>query len=142
MNARTPSVNLEAIDRLVFVYDREDDLAFLHIDGPRSAISEQADDGWYLRVADGEAVGLELHGLKRIFLSSPFYSEVFRPAMREIEAFTGRSFESDDIRAEGSAAELHHTTHLLILLLGQAIEKLESVRHAQYEDAGRHLLAS
>ena len=33
-----------------------DDVAVIHLNGPRPAVSEQADDGWYLRLADGEVV--------------------------------------------------------------------------------------
>lgn len=137
----TPSVNLEGIHKLVFVYD-QDDIATIHIDGPRPALTEHVDDGWYLRVADGAIVGIELHGLKRIFLSKPFYSTMFQPALREIETLAGQSFDGGgDIRAEARASRLPHTTRLLIFMLGQAMVKYDSARQAEYDDAGRELLA-
>lgn len=140
--AGTPRVDLEGFRRLVFAYDFEDDIAYLHLDGPRAAITEQAGDGWYLRILDGSVVGLELHGLKRLLLSTPFYSSVCAPAIAEIEAYAGASLDADSIRADGAIAELPKATHLAILLIGQAIEKYESVRMAEFEDAGKRLLTA
>lgn len=140
--AGTPRVDLEGFRRLVFAYDAEDDIAYLHLDGPRAAITEQAGDGWYLRILDGSVVGLELHGLKRLLLSTPFYSSVSAPAIAEIEAHTKSSFDADSIHAEGEIGDLPKTTHLAILLIGQAIEKFESGRIAEYEDAGKRLLTA
>jgi uncharacterized protein YuzE len=141
-SAGTPSIDLEGFRRLLFVYDGEDDIAYLHLDGPRAAITEQADDGWYLRILDGSVVGLEIHGLKRLLLSTPFYSSVFAPAIDELEGYTGMSFDGDSIRADAPIGELPKTTHLAILLIGQAIEKYESARMAEYEDAGKRLLTA
>lgn len=138
---KSPSVDLEGFDHLVVAYDRADDIAFIHIDGPRPASTEQVDDGWYIRLDDDdEIVGLELHGLKRLFLSTPFFARVFKPAIEELEAFTGRSFETDSFRAEGTVGELPRTTHLLILMLGQSFAKYEALQRSEYEDAGRRLL--
>lgn len=135
-----PSVNLEAFDHLLFVLD-EDDVAYLHMDGPRAAITEQVDDGWYIRIADEAIVGLEIHGFKRVLLSTPFYSRTCRPALDEIEKFTGRSFDSDSIHAAGTIDELPKTTHLVMFMMGLALSKFSALRHAEFEDAGRQLLA-
>jgi uncharacterized protein YuzE len=137
-----PPVDLDGFLRLLFAYDSEDDIAYLHLDGPRPAITEQVDDGWYLRLHNGSVVGLELHGLKQLLLSTPFYSSVFAPAIEELEACTGKSFDRDSIRAEGPIDEMPKTTHLTILLIGRAIEKYESARMAENEDAGRRLLTA
>ncbi len=139
---RMPSVNLEGFSHLLFVYDDEDDVAYIHLDGPRPAMTERVDDGWYLRLADDAIVGMELHGLKRIFLSTPFYSSVFQPAIHELEEFTGGSFEAGGLSAAGHIDQLPRTTHLLILMIGQAVVKYEAVRQSEFEDAGRALLAS
>jgi len=139
--ALTPSINLEGFDRLQFIYDQDDDVAYIHIDGPRAAVTERIDDGWYLRLDEGAIVGMELHGLKRIFLSTPFYAAVFDPAIRELEAFTESAFDGG-LQADASIDKLPRTTHLLIFLIGQAVTKFETLRRAAAEDAGRALLAA
>ena len=138
---RTPSINLEGFDRLLFTYDQDDDIAYIHIDGPRHAITERIDAGWYLRMDEGAIVGMELHGLKRIFLSTRFYAAVFEPAIRELEAFTGNAFD-EGLQADGPIDKLPRTTHLLIFLMGQAVTKFEALRRAEAEDAGRALLTA
>jgi len=139
---RAPTINLEGFERLVFVYDDEDDIAYIHIDEARPALTERVDDGWYLRLVDDAIVGMELHGLKRIFLSTPFYSSVFQPAIRELEEYTGRSFDEGGLSAEGPINRVPRTTHLLIFMIGQAIVKYEAVRRSEFEDAGRELLTA
>ncbi|MCK9486162.1 MAG: DUF2283 domain-containing protein [Dehalococcoidia bacterium] len=144
-DALTPSLrfNPEGFSHVHFVYEAEDDIAFVHLDGPRPATSIEVDDAWYLRVADGEIVGLELHGLKRIFLSTPFFAQVFKPAMAELEARTGRRFfgeddaDADDIDASGSVAELRRTTDLLLLMIGQATAKHDEIRRARMAEEHR-----
>ena len=89
---------------------------------------------------DGAIVGVELHGLKRRFLSTPFYAAVFEPVIQELEGFTGASFD-DGLRAEGHTDELPRTTRLLIFMIGEAVAKFEALRRSQFEDAGRALLA-
>lgn len=139
-----PRFNLEGFTHLVFSYDAEDDIAYLHIDGPRASVSTEVDDAWYLRLADDEIVGLELHGLKRMFLSTPFFASVFKPAIAELQQVTGKRFfdgADEDIHAEGSIDELPQTTHLVILMIGQAVAKYEALQKAQYATAGRNVLA-
>ena len=118
-----PSVNLEAMHVLQFDYDGDDDIAYIHIDGPRSAITEQVDDAWYLRLAqeDGEVVGMELHGLRSVFLKNPYFTKAFLPSIEELEAYTGLPFARASLRIEGTVERLPRTTHLIILLIGLAI---------------------
>ena len=140
----TPRFNLEGFNHLLFTYDPRDDIAFLHVDGPQPAVTTEVDDAWYIRIREGEIVGMELHGLKRIFMSTPFFSKVFEPSMRELEEFTGKRFYDDDddeITAEGTIDQLPKTTHLLILMIGQAIAKFEALRKAEVADAGRAFFA-
>ncbi len=137
----TPRFNLEGFQRLSFSYDLEDDIAYVHIDGPVPAVTVEVDDGWYLRLRDDEVVGLELHGLQRIFLATPFYARVFSPAIGELESFSGRAL-SEGFQVEGSINELPKTTHLLILMIGQAVVKYEAIQRAEATDAGRVLLGS
>ena len=140
--AHALTVNLEGFKRLVFTYDDEDDIAYIHVDGARPAVTERVDDGWYLRL-DGDAIaGMELHGLKRIFLSTPFYSSVFQPAILELEDYTGGSFDEGGVSAEGQIGKLPRTSHLLIFMIGQAMVKYETARRLEFEDAGRELLTA
>ncbi|MGH2633421.1 MAG: DUF2283 domain-containing protein [Tepidiformaceae bacterium] len=136
----TPSIDLEGFDHLVFTYDHDDDIAYIHIDGPRAAITERIDDGWYLRLDGGAIVGMELHGLRRIFLSTAFYAAVFEPAIRELEALAGSTFD-EGLHADRPIDKLPRTTRLVIFLIGQAVTKFETLRRAEAEDAGRALLA-
>ena len=132
-----PRFNLHGFTHLVCSYEAEDDIAYLHIDGPGASVSTEVDDAWYLRLADDEIVGLELHGLKRMFLSTPFFASVFKPAIAELQQVTGKRFfdgADEDIHAEGS-------THLVILMIGRAVAKYEALQKAQYADAGRNVLA-
>lgn len=137
----TPSIDLEGFERLLFTYDQDDDIAYIHIDGPRPAITERIDDGWYLRLDDGAIAGMELHGLKRRFLSTPLYATVFQPAIQELEGFTGANFD-DGLQADGPIDKLPRTTHLLIFMIGQAVAKFEALRRAQAENAGRAILTA
>lgn len=141
---RAPRFNLEGFDHLLFSWDSGDDVAYLHIDGPRPAVTHEVDDAWYIRVdGKGEVVGLELHGLRRIFLSDPFFAQVFKPAIAELEQFTSRSFfdGGEDISAKGTIDQLPKTTHLLIFMIGQASAKYEARQRQENADAGRALLA-
>jgi hypothetical protein len=140
--APTPSVNLEAFDRITVVYDRDDDIVVFHLDGPRPAITEAVDDSWYLRVADDVVVGMELHGLRRAFLSTPFYASLFRPAIHELEQAGGRALIEGPLVAEGSTNELPMNSRLVLLLVGQALAKYEALRQREFADAGRALLGS
>lgn len=137
-----PTINLEGLERLVFAYGGEDDIAYLHIGGPRKAITVQADDSWYLRVADGEVVGLELHGLRRAFLTTPLFSAVFKPVIDEMEALSGASFFGDEgFRAEGPPTELPKTFRLLILLIGQGLARYQIALQEEF-DGRRSLVAA
>ena len=131
----SPRLNLEGFQAIQFSYDRDDDIALVHLDAPRPAMTTELEDGWHLRTADGEIVGLELHGLKRTFLSTPFFAAVFTPAIEEIEAATGRKFfdrDGGDIHAEGPTGAFPRLTHLMILMIGQAVAKYEALQKAQY----------
>ncbi|MCC7364656.1 MAG: DUF2283 domain-containing protein [Dehalococcoidia bacterium] len=118
-----PMLDLAAIRTIEVDYDAEDDLAIIHINGPRPAVTEQVDDGWYLRVAELEVVGIELHGLVRMFLSLPWFARVARPALTELEAYAGQPLARLG-RVSAASGELPATTHLLIFLIGQAIGRL------------------
>lgn len=45
---------------------------------------------------------------------------------------TGRSFESEDLRAEGASEKLPQTSQLVTFLLGQALEKFASRRRSPF----------
>ena len=137
----TPTIDLDAFRHLQLSYDPADDIAYIHLDGPRAALTEQVDDGWYLRIAEGESVGMELHGLFRLFLSTPFYAGVFAPALRELEQATGHSVDGG-LEISASVDELPKTAQLVVLLLGQAVAKLDALQRIEAEDAGKALLAS
>jgi uncharacterized protein YuzE len=146
MMARTlsPQFNLEGLRALVFSYDPEDDVAFLHIDEPRAAVTVEVDDAWYVRLADSEVVGMELHGLRRVFLSTPFFSRVFQPAIAELEAHAGAELfqgGGEEIVVRGTVEQLPKTTHLLILMIGQALAKYEGLQKAELAAAGRVFFA-
>lgn len=141
MTPGTPWVDLDALNRLVFLYDGEDDIASLHIGSAQPAISEQIDDAWYLRLDGDRIVGMELHGLERTFLSDPFYAKAFTPALQELRESTGRSLGIDGLRAEGSFAELPSTARLLIFLIGVATAKYQRMVRDHFSDTGRDLLA-
>jgi len=141
LSSRTPSVDLQGLKRITFGYDRKYDVAVFHLGVPQTANTDEVDDSWYLRNVDDEIVGLELHGLKRILRATPAHSMMFKPVAHEIEAVTGLSFDREDIRAEGSVQELPCTTQFLLILIGRSIEKYETMRQAEYQEAARRLLA-
>ncbi len=140
-SAVTPSIDLTGFRHLVFAYDIEDDILYAHINGPLAADTEQVDDAWYLRVEGDEVVGLEIHGLKRTLLSTRFFSKMFKPALIEVEEFTGVSYRQASFDAEGTVEQLPHTAQLVVFLIGRAIEKYETMRQAEYQEAARRLLA-
>jgi len=132
----SPSFAIESFSRIWFSYESEDDIALAHLEEPREAITWELGRGWHLRLSEdeGEVVGMELHGLRRMFLDTPLYSGVFAPAIHEMEQFTGRKLTSGFL-AQGTVQQLPRTTHLLIFMIGQAIEKHEAMRHAEYAEA-------
>ena len=132
----SPRFAAEGFGRIWFSYESEDDLALAHLDEPREAVTWELGRGWHLRLSeDGdEVVGLELHGLRRMFLNAPPYSGVFAPAIREMEQFTGRKLAGGFL-ARGTIRQLPRTARLLVFMIGQAIEKHEAMRRAGYARA-------
>lgn len=72
-------------------------------------------------------------------MSTPFFSQVFKPAIDEIGTFTGKPFGAESFSAQGSVEQLPKTTHLLILMIGLAVAKFENLRKEEARDAGRYL---
>jgi hypothetical protein len=140
----SPHLNLESFKSMRFRYNVDDDIAVVHIDDPRPAITVEVDDGWYLRVAEQEVVGMELHGLQRIFLSSSYYSRVFAPALDELSERAGQPILkiTDATTVSGTVEELPQTMHLLIFMIGQATMKYQEDRREEFIDAGKALLTS
>lgn len=131
----SPHFSIEGFSRIWFSYESEDDIVLAHLDEPRAAVTWELGRGWHLRLSDeGEVFGMEIHGLRRMFLDAPRYSEVFAPAIHEMEQFTGRKLASGFL-AQGTIQQLPRTTHLLIFMIGQAIEKHETMRYAEYAEA-------
>lgn len=139
-----PHFDIESFKAMRFSYSMDDDIAVVHIDQPQPAVTIEVDDGWYLRVANDEVVGIELHGLQRVFLSNSFYSRMFAPAVQELAEFTGESIleRAGGVSVSGTIEELPRTMHLLIFMIGQATMKYQDARRGEYSDAGRTLLAS
>lgn len=138
----TPVVALDTLTSVLFDYDQLGDIVSFLLNGPRPAITEDIDDGWNLRVDADEALGLEIFGMKRRLLTDPFYARLFAPAITELEAFTGKSFATDDIRAHAPIGDLPRTAQLLIFLMGQAITRYETIRQVEYQAAARELFAT
>lgn len=136
----SPYFNLEGFQTLDFHYRGDDDVAVIHIDGPKSAVTWEVDDSWYLRVADDEIVGMELHGLQRIFLSTKLYAGLFRDALDELLEAGGSEDLGEGLNVGGSIEDFPKTTHLLIFMIGRASEKSDAVLREEYADAGRILL--
>ncbi|PZC43286.1 MAG: hypothetical protein DK306_002133 [Chloroflexi bacterium] len=134
VSALTPRFDIQGLKRLRFSYDAEFDLANIHIEAPQPASTIEVDDGWYLRLSDEAIVGMELHGLKRIFLSSTLFARVFTPSLDELRQHTGKTID-EDFTADGSAQELPHTSHLLLFMLGAAAMKLQARQLAETTDA-------
>lgn len=134
-----PMVDLDGVTRLRFDYDRDDDIALFHMGGPRPAVSEDVGDGWYLRLAGDGIVGLELHGLRRRLLTTPFYARLFRPALREIERLSGQTLEAERLVIDAAPEAVPMTTRLLLLLVGQALTRLETIQRVEYEAAAGRL---
>jgi hypothetical protein len=132
-------VDLDGVTRLRFDYDGEDDIALFHVGGPRPAVTEDVGDGWYLRLVDDEIAGLELHGLRRRLLTTPFYARLFRPAIRELEQLSGQTIEADRLVVDAAPEAVPMTTRLLLLLVGQALTRLETIQRAEYEAAAGRL---
>lgn len=126
IEAVTPRLDAGAIRSLRFSYDAEYDIALLHVGEPRPAVTFDLGDGWHLRVNDdGEAVGLELHGWRLRFLDVPARASDAALAMREVEAFAGRTLD-EDIAAAATVEQLPATARLLIDMFGEAIARYES----------------
>ena len=124
--AVAPRLDAGAVRSIRFSYDAEYDIALLHLGEPRPAVTYDLGDGWHLRVDDdGEAVGLELHGWRLRFLDAPSRASDAALAMREIEAFAGRTLD-EGIVAAAPAERLPHTARLLIGMAGEAIARYES----------------
>jgi hypothetical protein len=136
----SPRFNLEGFGTLTFHYGADDDIAVIHLDGPKPAVTWEVDDSWYLRVADDEIVGMELHGLRRIFLSTKLYAALFRDALAELIQRGGSGDLSEGLDVTGSVDELPKTAHLVIFLMGRASEKFDAALREEYADAGRALL--
>lgn len=134
--AIAPRLDAGAVRSIRFSYDAEYDIALLHLNEPRPAVTHDLGDGWHLRVDDddGEAVGLELHGWRLRFLDAPSRASDAALAMREIEAFAGRTLD-EDIVAAAPVERLPHTARLLIGMAGEAIARYES----EYAGAGTSL---
>lgn len=130
--AVAPRLDAGAVRSIRFSYDAEYDIALLHLNEPRPAVTYDLGDGWHLRVDDdGEAVGLELHGWRLRFLDAPSRASDATLAMREIEAFAGRTLD-EDIVAAAPVERLPHTARLLIGMADEAIARYES----EYAGAG------
>lgn len=140
-SSMSPSMDLEGFKRVVFDYEADDDIAFIHFDAPRAAITEEVDDGWYLRLTDDTVVGMEMHGLRRVFLSQPQFASVFEPAVRELELRAGRPLEAG-IVIEGEINDLPRTTHLSIFLVGQGLARLEAIRRRGFEASASEIQMS
>lgn len=137
--AATPMVDLDGVTHLRFDYDGEDDIALFHMGGPQPAVSEEVGDGWYLRLVGDAIVGLELHGLRRRLLTTPFYARLFRPAIRELERVSGETLEAERLVVEAAPEAVPITTRLLLLLVGQALARLETIQRTEYEAAAGRL---
>lgn len=119
-------LDVEGIRSLRFAYDAEYDIALLHVGEPRPAVTFDLGGGWHLRVNDDdEVVGMELHGWRRFFLDAPSRASAVAPAMREVEAFTGRTLH-EDIEAAAAVERLPRTARLLIDMAGEAIARYET----------------
>lgn len=130
----TPTFDPQSIRVIAFSYwGRDDDIASIHINERRSAFTIEVDGGIYLREADGNVVGMEVHGFSRAFADSTVLSRVTIPAIAEIEAFAGSKLkERFDIRA--AADELPLTTQMLIFVIAHALATHEAeLRHGYAE---------
>ena len=130
-----PTFDPQSIRVIAFSYwGRDDDIASIHINERRSAFTIEVDGGIYLREADGNVVGMEVHGFSRAFADSTVLSRVAIPAIAEIEAFAGSKLEeSFDIRA--TAEELPLTTQMLIFVIAHALATHEAELRAEYAEA-------
>lgn len=124
--AATPHLDAEGVRSLCFSYEAEDDIALLHVGEPRPAVTFDLGGGWHLRVDDddGEVVGMELHGWRQFFLDAPSRVSAVVPAMREVEAFTGRTLR-ENIVAVATVEQLPATARLLIDMISEAIALYE-----------------
>lgn len=126
--------SFDGVMRLRFDYDRDDDIALFHMGGPRPAVSEDVGDGWYLRLVDDGIVGLELHGLRRRLLTTPFYARLFRPAIRGVlEMLSGETLEAERMVVDAAPEAVPMTTCLLLLLVGQVLTRLETIQRLEYQ---------
>ena len=128
----SPSMNIAHLRALRFVYDAEDDIAIIHFGTPQGVITEQVNEGLFLRLAaeSGEVVGLEMHGFQSRFLRNPYLRESFSAGIHELESSSGAPFGGADLVYEGSVERLPKTTHLTLLLVGLAIGLYDTNIHS------------
>lgn len=130
-----PLFQLEGLRRLQVAYDAEDDIASIHLDGPRSSVTTELDHGWFVRTADGAVTGFEMHGLRRFVLTNAAYEPVVTPALRELTSVAGCTM-AEDFAVRGDVAELPRTTQLIWFILGVVAEKYTSRRRQQVGHEG------
>ena len=109
---------------IVFYWGADDDIVSIHINERRAAMTVEVDGGIHLREADGDVIGVEVHGFSRAFPRNPALSRVTIPAIAELEAFACRKLdEGDDAGFEVCAAAdaLPLTTQMLIFVVGHAL---------------------
>ena len=136
----TPRLHLASVTEVTFAYDPRDDIAILHIGRPRPGITDEVDAGWYLRLTgdESEVLGIELHGLRRKFLSDAFFAPVFTAALDEIQQHTGQTIDAP-LDITGAATAYPHTSQLLLFLLGQATARFTALQRAEYNEASEGL---
>lgn len=136
-DARMPTFDPRSIREIIFSYwDRHDDIASIHINERRAAFTIEGDHGIYLREADGEIVGMDVHDFRRAYPHCAALSRVALPAIAEIEAFAGRELgERFEVRA--TAEQLPLTTQMLIFVIAYALSTHEAELRAEVAGTGR-----
>ena len=127
----TPTLDPRSIREIMLSYDNEYDLAWFHINEPRSAFTLEVDDGIYLREDDGDVVGMEVHDFSRAFADNISLARATVPAIAEIETFAGRKLdESFEMRA--TAEQLPTTTQMLVFVIAHALATHEAELRAEH----------
>lgn len=120
-----PHFSPERVTRVRFDYDAEFDIASFFLEGPQPGVTDEVDDGWYLRIdeATNTVIGIELHGLQQYFVTDPCHMDAFPAALAEAERAATERSEHGSYTVEGTAQTLPNISHLIIYLIGVAKEK-------------------
>jgi len=124
---REPFLNFASIKALEFSYDDEDDIAFVHVNKPRPAVSLDVAGDMWLRVNPDtdEVLGLEIHAFAKGFLIRHSKIAAFAAdAMKAAE----RKFGADAREIHTNSKTLPEFRDFLMYLLGQAIGTYERER--------------